>query len=153
MQIGQHTVFFGRHGWRRNSRSGCLGGGNGRLPERASGVGAGAGSRLRGWRGEPVAATKCAINCLRVHPKCSRRYTMYLLDLVGEMRDGLKSLRLDAADVRDAFRVLEEMKSFVAEPAAHFVGRLQREFAFLLPREPHRFQQRGILKLAAGRRR
>ena len=65
-----------------------------------------------------------------------------LLDLFREMGDGLESLRLDSAEIRDALRILEKVEPLVTKTAAHFIGGLQREFAFLLPREPNRFQQR-----------
>ena len=43
------------------------------------------------------------------------------------------------------------MEAFVTEFAPHFVGGLQRELAFLLPREPNGFKERRILDLPAGR--
>src|SRR5882724_11883896 len=74
-----------------------------------------------------------------------------LLDLLREMADGFKFLRLDATDEGDALGVFEEVKPFVTETTAHFVGGFQWKLAFLLPGEPNSFEERGILELAAGR--
>src|SRR5205085_930251 len=63
-----------------------------------------------------------------------------LLDLFREMPDGFEPLRFDAADERDALGVFEEVEPFVTEATPHFVGGLQCELAFLLPREPNGFE-------------
>ena len=79
-------------------------------------------------------------------PKVFAKIDDDLLNLVSQVRDGFEPLGFHASDIGDALRILEEVKSFMAELAAHFVGRLQRELPFLHPREPHGFQQGGILE-------
>lgn len=71
-----------------------------------------------------------------------------LLDVFGEVRNGVEPVQLDRRDVGHAFFVFEEVQPGFHEVGTQFVHGANREAALSFPRVAHEFEQPPVFELA-----